>query len=77
LIEQRGRVVDVELDAARQQEAELLRLPQADEGAGSALDDVVQSLPYCRAGSNHLKGPNEPRFLPRLELCDIVSGVRH
>ena len=51
--------------------------PDLDAYAGAALDDVVQSLPYCRPGSNHLEGTNEPRFLPRLELCDIVSGVRH
>src|SRR5688572_8569478 len=77
LVEQGWRVVDLELDSARQQEAELLRLPDTDEGAGSALDDVVQSFPDSGAGSNHLQGSNEPRFLPRLELCYIVSGVRH
>ena len=77
LVEHRGRVVHFQLDATRQQEAELFRLPNADQGAGMALDDVVEPLTYRGAWGDHLKGSYEPRFLPGFELCDVVPGIRH
>jgi hypothetical protein len=77
LVEQRGGVVDLELDPAGEQERELLGLPNADQAASSALNYMVETLANRGAGRDHLECPNEPGFLPGLELCDVIPGVRH
>jgi hypothetical protein len=64
LVEQRGRVVDLELDAAREEEAQLLDLADEDQPAGARVDDVVDALTQRRAGCDHLQRLDEPGFLP-------------
>ena len=77
LVEQRRGVIDVELDPAREQKAQLLRLADADQGARLGLNDVVQALSDRRARGDHLQCPDQPGFLPSLKLCDVIPGVRH
>jgi hypothetical protein len=66
LEEERGRVVDVELEAARIEEGQLVAVAYADEAARPRLDDAVDPLPHRGARGNHLQRPYEPRFLPSL-----------
>ena len=77
LVEQLGRVVHVDLDAAGEQEAELLRLAQADESACPGGHDVVETLPDGSARSDHLERPDQPGLLPGFELSSVVPGIRH
>ena len=76
LVEQRRRVVDFELDAAREQERELLRVANDDEAAGLGVDDVVDPLTERRAGSNHLQRLYEPGLLACFELSELFPGSR-
>ena len=71
LVEQRGRVVDVQLDAAREQERQLVGIPDDDQAPGAGMDDVVDALAHRGAGSDHLQGLDQPGLLPRLELIEL------
>ena len=42
-----------------------------------AWHDVVEALPNRRARRDHLERPDQPGFLPGLELCNVIPGVRH
>ena len=55
LVEQRRRVVDVELDAAGEEERELLGVADDDQAAGAGVEDVVDALAERRARRDHLE----------------------
>src|SRR3954453_24076316 len=63
LVEQGGRVVDVELDPARVEERELVAVADREQGAGARVEDVVEALAERRAGRHHLERPYEPGLL--------------
>ena len=46
----------------------------ADQRAGSRIDDVVDSLAQRGPGCDDLEGPDQPGLLSTLELCGIVPG---
>jgi hypothetical protein len=71
LVEQRRRVVDVELDAAGEEERELVGIADDDQPAGPRVHDVVDALAHRRAGRDHLKGLDEPGLLTRFELTEL------
>ena len=78
LVEQRRRVVDVELDPTREEEAELLRIADDDEATSAGVEDVVEALAQCRAGGDHLQGLHEPGLLAAFELGELIPGtLRH
>ena len=77
LVEQRRRVVDVELDPAREQERDLVGLGDQDQAAGARVDDVVDPLAQRSAGRDHVERPQEPGILTRLQLVQLIPDVRH
>ena len=68
LVEQLRRVVDVQLDAAGEQEGELVGVADDDQAAGARVDDVVDALAQQRAGRDHLERLHQPGLLPCVEL---------
>jgi hypothetical protein len=78
LVEQRGRVVDVELDAAGEQEAQLVVVADHEQAARVRVQDVVEALAEGRPGGDHLQGLDEPGLLTTLELVQLIPGsLRH
>jgi hypothetical protein len=71
LVDQRGRVVDVQADTAGEQERELVRIADDDQAAGAGVDDVVDPLAHGRAGGDHLQCLDKPGLLPRFELIEL------
>jgi hypothetical protein len=76
LVEDRRRVVDVQLDPAREEERELVRIADHDQRARARVHDVVDALPDRGAGGDHLEGLDEPGLLPRFELHELFPGSR-
>ena len=64
LVEERRRVVDLELDAAGEQEAQVLRLADHDQPAGARVQDVVDALAQRGAWRDHLQCLHQPRLRP-------------
>ncbi len=62
LVEERGGVVDVELDPAGVQEAEVLGLADHDQTARARMQDALDALPQRGAGRDHLQRPHQPRI---------------
>ena len=56
LVEHRRRVVDVELDPAREQEGDVVEVADDDQAAGPRVDDVVDPLAQGTAWRNHVEG---------------------
>ena len=78
LVQERRRVVDVELDAAGEEEAQLLRVAAEDQRAGLRVDDVVDPLAQRRTGRDHLEGLDEPGLLATLQIGQLIAApVRH
>src|SRR4051812_24602889 len=78
LVEQGRRVVDVELDASGEQEAELVMVADHQEPARVGVEDVVQALAERGAGRDHLQRLDEPGLLTALELVELIPGsLRH
>ena len=75
LVEERGGVVDVELDAARVQEAQLLGVADHDQPAGARVQDVVDALAQRGPGRDHLERPHQPRIRAYL-VVEIFAGPR-
>src|SRR3954466_5980588 len=59
-IEQRRRVVDVELNAAREQEAQLAPGADDDEATGARMEAIVEALAQRRSGCATLQRFTEP-----------------
>src|SRR5215207_782064 len=76
LVEQRGRVVDVELDPAAEEERELVGIADDDQAAGARVDDVVDAFANCGARCHHLQGLDQSGLLTRFELCELFPGSR-
>src|SRR5579875_1843447 len=77
LVEQLGRVVEVELDPAAEQEGELVHLADHDQPAGVRVEDVVDPLAQRRARRHHLQSSDDPGVLSRLELLfELITGTR-
>ena len=68
LVEDRRRVVHVDLEAARVEERELGVVSDADQRAQPSLDDRVDALAHRGPGRDHLERPDEPGLLSILEL---------
>ena len=71
LVEQLRGVVDVELDAAGEEERELVGVADHDQAARASVHDVVDPLPDRRARRDHLERLHEPGLLPRFELDEL------
>ena len=71
LVDQRRRVVDVQPDAAGEQERELVGIADDDQAAGAGMDDVVDPLADRGAGRDHLQRLDQPGLLPRFELIEL------
>ncbi len=76
LVDQPRRVVDVELEAAAEQEGDLLRLADDDQSARRGVDDVVDALAEGGAGRDHVERPQEPRILVHQPRIRIVPGCQ-
>jgi hypothetical protein len=76
LVDHRRRVVDVELDPAREQERELVGVADNQQPAGPRVDDVVDAFAYRSARRDHLQRLDQPGLLPRFELCELLPGSR-
>ena len=63
LVEHARRVVDVELDAARKHEGELLGLTDDDQPTGVGVDDVVDAFAQRGTRCNGVNGTQQPRIL--------------
>ena len=77
LVEQRRRVVDVELDPAAEQERDLLGLGDQDQPAGARVDDAVDPLAQRRAGRDHVECPQQSGIETGLKLVQLIPVVRH
>src|SRR5215218_2889087 len=79
LVEEGGRVVDVELEPTGEEEGEIVGVADDDQAAGTGVDDVVDSLAQRRPGGDHLECLDEPGLLARLELLfELFPGTwRH
>ena len=62
---------------AGEEERDLLGLGDHDQAAGPRVDDVVDPLAQRRARGDDVQGPQQTRVLPRLQLVQLVAGVRH
>jgi hypothetical protein len=77
LVDERRRVVEIELDSAREQERELVGVPDHDQSAGPSGLDVVDAFPQCSPRGDHLQRPDHPGVLSRLELLfELFPGTR-
>ena len=77
LVQDRRRVVEIELDPAREQEPELVGVTDHDQAAGVGMQDVVDALAQRRARGHHLQRPDDPGLLSRLELLfELFPGTR-
>jgi hypothetical protein len=65
LVQERRRVVDVEADPAREQERQVVRLPDHDQSARPGLNDLVDTLAQGRSGGDHLQRLDQSGLLPR------------
>ena len=72
LVEQRGRVVDVELDAAGERNDELLVVADADQGAGAGLARCCRCPPAPRCPARPSRAP-----LPAGALAGLRALRRH
>jgi hypothetical protein len=71
LVEHRRRVVHVQLDAAGEQEGELVGVADDEQAARPRIHDVVDALPDRRARRDHLERLHQPGLLPRFELSEL------
>ncbi len=75
LVEEGGRVVDVELDPAGEQEAQILGLADRDQAAGAGVEDALDALTERRPGRDHLQRPHQSRIRPYC-IVYIFAGPR-
>ena len=57
LVENRGRILDVELDPTRKQMGDVFGLADHDQSAGAGMDDVVDPLAQRPPGSDDVECP--------------------
>ena len=75
LVEERRRVVELDLDAAGEQERQLLHLADHDQAAGPRVEDVVDPLAQRRPRGDHLQRPDHPGLLASFELVfELIPG---
>ncbi len=77
LVEDRRRVLDVELHPAGQQWRQLVLVADDDQRARVGLDDVVDALPQGGSRRDHLERPEKSGLLSRLKLSKLFSNSRH
>src|ERR1700740_684223 len=77
LVEERGRIVDVQLDPAGVEKAEVVGLADHDEAARVSVQDAVEPLPQRRAGSDHLQRPHQSRLCPYIGVELFAGPERH
>ena len=77
LVEEGRRVVDVELDAPRVQEAQVLGLADDDQATGAGVQDALDPLPQSGPRSNHLQSPHEPWIRSYCVVCVFTGSWGH
>ena len=75
LVEQRRCVVDVDLDATGEEEAELVGVRDDDHPAGPGVEDVLETFAQGGARGDHLQRLDEP-WLLTFELFELIPGSR-
>ncbi len=74
LVEQRRRVVDVDLDPAREEERELVGLADHEQAAGACVEDVVDPLPQRGARAQPSRAPG-PALDPVATRCRVRRQI--
>ena len=62
LVQERRAVVDLQLDAAGEHEAQVLGFADRDQTAGARVQDALDALAQRGPWSDHLQCPHEPRI---------------
>jgi hypothetical protein len=65
-----------ELDPAGEHVRDIVEVADDDQTAGSGVDDIVDPLAQSTAGSDYVKGPQQPRILTFRKLMELIPGQR-